>query len=172
MVVTHSLSNTTNICNIFLAEKVDSLSLGVVLFVNRLKTLSILALFEENTLPWVSNKSSATHAETYIDHFHGLPVDVHERSVAIHLRRTSQQQLSLSWMDVSCCYPDKLFLLFKIPDDLFALTKKPLVPLVEYGFRVVNAARGLCSIEHATDQGLSGAFKVQHCLDLAMLHIY
>lgn len=116
-------------------------------------------------------QSSATHAETYLDHFHRLLVDVLKRSVAIHLKPTNQQQLSLSWMDVSRRYLDKLLPLFKIPDDLFVLTKKPLVPLVEYGFGVVNPARGLCSIKYAANQGLSGALKIQYCLDLAMLDI-
>ena len=85
-------------------------------------------------------QSRVTRAEIYLDQFHSLLVDVLKRSVTIHLKRISQQQLSLSWMDGSRRYLDKLFLLFKIPDDLFALTKKPLVPLVEYGFGVVNPA--------------------------------
>ena len=56
-------------------------------------------------------------------------------------------------------------------DDLFALIKEPLVPFFEYGFRVVNSARGLCSVEHAIKQGLFGPLEQQYCLDLATLQI-
>ena len=64
---------------------------------------------------------------------------------------------------------NKLFLLFEIADDLFTLIQEPLISLVENGFRVINPARGLRSIEYPCKQGLSSPFKPQYRLDLAAL---
>ena len=107
--------------------------------------------------------------ETYLNQFHGLSVDVSERSVTIHLP-THESAKALSLTDGPFFrHLDKLFLLFKIADDLFTLIQEPLVSLVENGFRIIHPARGLGSIEYPCKQGLSSPFKPQYRLDLAAL---
>ena len=112
---------------------------------------------------------SLKQIETYLDQFHGLFVDVSERSVTIHLQLHESAKALLFTDGPFFRHLDKLFLLFEIADDLFTLIQEPLVSLVENGFRVINPARGLGSIEYSCKQALSSPVKPQYRLDLAAL---
>ena len=112
---------------------------------------------------------SLKQTETYLDQFHGLFVDVSERSVTIHLQMPESANALVITDEPFFRHLDKLLLLFEMADDLYTLIQEPLVSLVENGFRVINPARGFGSIKYPCKQGLSGAFKPQYRLDPAAL---
>ena len=96
---------------------------GMFVFVHLMETFYLVAVLREDTLPRMRSVRFHSHkqTETYLDQFHGLFVNVSERSVTIHLQMPESANALVITDEPFFRHLDKLLLLFEMADDLFTL---------------------------------------------------